>query len=148
MGGCVTDRRQDAGAAAPSGGQGDAAAAERTPALRQRPCPRADRVPAGEVDGETWAAAWGGPRPRRVKGLRGAHLRPKLRLLRQICQRDPGLDRAWTASSFLLEEFSPWVKAENRRQDSPVCWAFLLLFNPCFPFSTPFLLPISAKEKV
>ena len=46
MGGCVTDRRQDAGAAAPSGGLGDNAGAERTPALCQRTRPRADNVPS------------------------------------------------------------------------------------------------------
>jgi hypothetical protein len=38
-GGCVTDRRQDAGAAAPSGGPENARAASRTPVLGQRAAP-------------------------------------------------------------------------------------------------------------
>nr|XP_023486927.1 uncharacterized protein LOC111771008 [Equus caballus]XP_023486928.1 uncharacterized protein LOC111771008 [Equus caballus]XP_023486929.1 uncharacterized protein LOC111771008 [Equus caballus]XP_023486930.1 uncharacterized protein LOC111771008 [Equus caballus] len=57
VGGCVTDRRQDAGAAAPLGGRGDAGAAERTPALRQRPRRRADRVPVRGTVGRPAAPA-------------------------------------------------------------------------------------------
>lgn len=51
MGGCVTDRRQDTGAAAPSADLGNAVAAERTPARSvrgraraQTACPLGKRV--------------------------------------------------------------------------------------------------------
>lgn len=118
MGGCVTDRRQDAGAAAPSGGQGDAAAAERTPALRQRPCPRAGREPAGEAGGETRARPGDVPDLGGRRGSGGGYLRQQLRLLCKICHHDPGLDLAWTGSSFLLGALRPWVKAKDRIADT------------------------------
>lgn len=146
MGGCVTDRRQDAGAAAPSGGLEDGAAAERTPALRQRPCPRAGREPAGEVGGETWARPGVVPDLRRRRGSGVGTCGSSSGCFVKFVAVTLVLTLPSSGSSFLRGALRPWVKAKDKIADT-TCVASLLLANLCFRFSAPLLL-ISAKEKV
>lgn len=95
--------RQDASATAPSGGRGDAAAAEHTPALRQRPRPRDDRVPVRAAVGKSRDRPGDVPGREGRRALRDGYLQGHLRLLCKICQSDPGLIRVWVGSSLLLE---------------------------------------------